>query len=123
MPYSLKSIGKGETVSIQSKYVHPYEHIRAKFINPKKGHKLKNCIVLRQEVKRISSKDQLAVAVTHRDFKYGDDMIKIHAVKRWFVVDAEGNKDSFFGAPQLQRRRYHQKVPKRLNVHMFRQYC
>ena len=99
MPSSLKSMGKGATVSIQIKYVYPYEHIRQKFINPQKGHKLQNCIVLRQEVKTVSRKYQLTVVVTHPDFKSGDDIIELHAVKRWFVVGEQGNKDYFFDVP------------------------
>ena len=50
---------------------------------------------------KISRKDQLAVVVTHPDFKYGDNMINIHAMKWWFVVDKEGNKYYFFDAPDV----------------------
>ena len=89
MPRSLKSTGKGATVFIQSNYAHPSEHIRAKVVNPDKGHKLQSCIFLRQEVKKISGKDQLVVVVTHPDFKSGDDMIELHSVKLWFVLDNE----------------------------------
>ena len=86
-------MGKGATVSIQSNYAHPYEHIRAKFVNPEKGHKLQNYIILRQEVKKISRKYQLTVFVTHPDLKSGDDMIELHAVKQWFVIEEWGKKD------------------------------
>ena len=101
MPCSLKSIGKRATVCIKSKYVHPYEQIRAKFINPEKGHKLQNSIVLWQEVKNISQKYQLAVIVTPTDFKWVDDMIKLHAVKRLFVFDKDGKKYYLFDAPAV----------------------
>ena len=47
---------------------------------------------------KISRKNQLAVVVTHPDFKSGDDVIELHAVKKWFVVDEEVNKDYFFDA-------------------------
>ena len=82
MPSSLKFMGKRYIFSIQSKYVRPYEHIREKFINPEKGHKLQNCIILRQEVRKISRKDKLTLVVTRPDFKSSDDMINLHAVKR-----------------------------------------
>ena len=38
------------------------------------------------------------MVVTDHDFKSGDDMIELHAVKRWFVFDKGGNKDYFFDA-------------------------
>ena len=94
-------MGKVETVSIQSKYVYPYQHIREESINPDKVHKLQNCIVLWQEVTKISRKDQLVMVVTHPDFKSGDDRIKLHAVKRWFVVYEEVNRDYLFHAPAV----------------------
>ena len=37
--------------------------------------------------------------MTHPDFKSGDDMIELHTVKRWFVVDEEGKTDYCFDTP------------------------
>ena len=71
-------------------------HIKAKFVNPDKGHKLQNCIFLWQEVKKISRKYQLAVVVIHPDLKSVDDVIELHTVKQWSVFDKEGNKDYLF---------------------------
>ena len=39
--------------------------------------------------------------MTRPDFKSGDDMIELHAVKLWFVIDKEGKKDCFFDAPMV----------------------
>ena len=39
--------------------------------------------------------------MTHPDFKSGNDMIELHAVKRWLVVEEEGNRDYFFDAPAV----------------------
>ena len=36
---------------------------------------------------KISRKDHLEMVVTHPDFKSGDDIIELHVVKLWFVVD------------------------------------
>ena len=79
MPCLLKSMGKGVTVFIQSQYVHPYEHIRAKVINPEKGHKLHHCIVLRKGVKKSSCKDQKVDERVH--------MTQLHVhLKKYMVV-------------------------------------
>ena len=39
--------------------------------------------------------------MTHPDFKSGDYMIELHALKQWFIVYKEGNKDYFFDAPAV----------------------
>ena len=41
------------------------------------------------------------MVVTEPDFKYGDDMIELHAMKRLFVVYKEGKKYYFFDAPAV----------------------
>ena len=41
------------------------------------------------------------MVVTHPDFKSGNDMIELHAVKRWFVVEEEVNKYYFFDSPTV----------------------
>ena len=65
MPCSLMSMAKGTTVSIQIKYFYPYKRIRENFINPEKGHNLQNCILLREEVKNTSWKDQQVAEQVH----------------------------------------------------------
>ena len=48
--------------------------------------------VLRQEVKVISRRNQLAVVCTHENVPNHE----VYAVKRWFMVVDEGPKDYFF---------------------------
>ena len=70
--------------SCLSKFMHPSKHIRNKFPNPVAGHCLEGCIVVWQEVKRVTKRDQLCVVVQHNDFKAGNEHIELHAVKRYF---------------------------------------
>ena len=56
-------------------------------------------MVVCQELKKVTRKDQLCVIVHHDDFKTMEDVfIEIHAVKRYFKVTEEGNQDLFFDA-------------------------
>ena len=52
------------------------------------------------------------MVVTHPDFKSGDDMIYLHAVKRWFAVDNEGNKDYLFDAHTVAEQEREPEGPK-----------
>ena len=67
--------------SCLSKVMHPSEHIRNKFLNPVAGHHLEGCVVVWQEVKHVTKRDQLCVVVRYDDFKADDEHIKLHAVK------------------------------------------
>ena len=64
-----------------SKFMHPSEHIRNKFPNPVAGHCLEGCIVVEQEVKHVTKRDQLCVVVQHDGFKADNEHIELHAVK------------------------------------------
>ena len=56
---------------------------------------------MRQEGKKISHKDQLALVVTHDDFKDADgNFQELHAVKKHFSIKEEGDPDLFFDVPQ-----------------------
>ena len=48
------------------------------------GHCLEGCVVVWQEMKSVSRKDQLCIVVRHDDFKAGDNHIELHAVKHYF---------------------------------------
>ena len=56
---------------------------------------LENCITLHQDVKKIKSKEQLSLIVTHNNFK-DDDLLELYAVKKHFKVIMEGDPDYFF---------------------------
>ena len=123
MPCSLKSMENGATVYIQSKYVCLSEHIRANLINLEKGHKLQNCIVFRQEVKK---------SVVNIRWQWSWLTLTSNPVMIWssftrwngsLLLTNRAKKTTSLTPPWLQGRREHKKVPKRLNVHMFRQSC
>jgi hypothetical protein len=99
MPPRKKSFGVGAVVSCLSKFIHPSEHIRKAYPNPVERHRLEDCIVVRQEAKKVGQKTQLCLVVTHNDFK--DDngvLIELHAVKNNWKLKQEGDPDLFFDA-------------------------
>ena len=54
-------------------------------------------MVVRQEVKKVSRRDQLCVVIHHDDLKTSsDDFVKLYAVKRYLKVTEEGSPDYFF---------------------------
>jgi hypothetical protein len=65
------------------------------------GHRLEGCIVLRQQVQKVSGKQQLCVMIiTHEDFKNEDgSFFELYAVKKHFKVTLEGDPDKFFDLP------------------------
>ena len=96
MAPQLCQLGVGAKTSCLSKFLHPSEQIRNIYPNPVAGHRLEGCVVVQQEMKSMSQKDQLCIVVHHDDFKAGDDHIKLHAVKHYFRVMKEGDPDLFF---------------------------
>ena len=90
-----KRLGVGAKISCLSKLLHPSALIRQKYVNPERGHRLENLIVVRLEQKLISRKQQLAVVMTHHGFPD----VELHAVKRYCKVTQEGREDLFFDAP------------------------
>ena len=52
-------------------------------------------------MKKISHKDQLALVVTHDDFKDAHgNLQELHTVKKHFSIKEEGDPDLFFDVPQ-----------------------
>ena len=93
----LRRLGVGAKTSCLSRFIHPSEHIRNKYPNPIQGHRLEWCVVVRQEVKKVSRRDQLCVVIHHNDFKTSsDDFIELYAVKHYLKVTEEGSPDYFF---------------------------
>ena len=81
--------------------MHPSALIREKFLNTENWQSLEGCLTVRQEVKKISRKDQLSLVVTHDDFKDADGNLQaLHAVKKHFSIQEEGDPDLFFDVPQ-----------------------
>ena len=99
MAPQLDNHGVGAIVLALLRFIHPSEHIRNKFPNVVQGQRLENCVTIRQEVKKVSRKEQLVLVVHHEDFKNPDDSyIELHGVKRYWKVSQEGHPDYFFDA-------------------------
>ena len=91
-----KTLGVGAVISAMLKFVHPSALVRKKYPNLENRQRLVGCHVLRQEVKRISFKDQLSLIVTHEVFKDADgNLEELHAVKKHFTIQHEGDPDFF----------------------------
>ena len=89
--------GVGAVVSALIRFIHPSEHIRRKFPNPVAGQRLSDCQTVRQEMKKVSRKDQLVIVVHHEDFKMEEgDFIDLYAMKRYWKVHKGGDADLRF---------------------------
>ena len=91
--------GVGAVVSALIRFIHPSKHIRQKFPNPVTGQQLSDCETVRQELKKVSQRDQLVIVVHHADFKTDSgDFIDLYAVKRYWKVQKAGDVDLRFDA-------------------------
>ena len=96
-----KTHGKRAVVSVLIKFVRPLALIREKFLNPENRQRLEGCLMVRQEVKKIRHKYQLSLVVTHDDFKDANgNLQELHAIKKHFSIQEEGDPDLFFDVPQ-----------------------
>ena len=97
-----KRHGVGASVKVLLKFLHPSELVRNKYPNLQSGQRLEGCTTIRQEVKHINRRDQLSLVVTHNDFHNDEgNLHELHAVKRYFTVEEEGDPDLFFDAAAL----------------------
>ena len=91
--------GVSAIVSALLRFIHPSKHIHNKFPNVVQGQWLENCVTIRQEVKKVSQKEQLVLVVCHEDFKNPDDSyIKLHGMKQYWKVSQQGHPDYVFDA-------------------------
>jgi hypothetical protein len=90
----IKTLGKDAIISVLSKFIHPSEHIRKAFLNPEKGHRLEGCQVIRQEVKTINRKEQLAVVFHHPEFSSNGDPIDLYAVQKYCKIIVKSDLSS-----------------------------
>lgn len=86
-------LGEGALISVLVKYVHPTSLVLEANVNTLHGERLKNCRVLRQEVKKIRNRNQLAVVFVNDSFA-GDN--ELYCAKRWAKVTEEGDPNLFF---------------------------
>ena len=76
--------GVGAIALALLRFIHRSKHIRNKFPNVAQGQRLENCVTIRQEVKKVSRKEQLVLVVHHEDFKNPDNSysyIELHGMK------------------------------------------
>ena len=107
-----KRHGVGASVKVLLKFLHPSELVRNKYPNLQSGQQLEGCTTIHQEVKRINRHDQLSLVVTHNDLHdYEGNLHELHAVKRYFTVEEEGDPDLFFDASALGQEPEGQQVP------------
>ena len=100
MGWKKKTMGKGATVSCQTRYLHPSEHIRNRHPNPTSNHRTSGLIVIRKERKYINRKVQLALVLNHDDYKNFDgSLIELYATQRWLKIESEGPEEYFYEAP------------------------
>ena len=111
MAPQLHRLGVGAKVTCLSKFVHPSQHIRDKYPNPVSGHCLEGCVVVCQELKKVSRRDQLCIIVHHDEFKTADGtIVELHAVKRHWKVVEECDSDFFFDDPVAEEEREEEPV-------------
>ena len=89
--------GVGAIVLALIRFIHPSKHIRRMFPNPVAGQQLSDCQTIRQEMKKVSRKDELVIVVHHEDFNMEEgDFIDLYAVKCYGKVHKGGDEDLRF---------------------------
>ena len=83
-------------VYVLSRMIHPSVHIRDKYFNPVKGHRLENCFVIHQKVKKIRCKDVTDVVFTQNDFLHVGMPIELYSHPKHVKMIAEGPPEGFF---------------------------
>ena len=68
MPQKKKIMGTGAVLSVMSKFVHPSKVIRDKYPVRAPIHGLEGCVVIREALKTINCREQVAIIFTHDDF-------------------------------------------------------
>ena len=97
MALSMCDHGVGAMVSALICFIHPSEHIRRMFPNPFAGQRLSDCKTVRQEMKKVSRKDQRVIVVHHEDFKMEEgNFIDLYAVKHYWKVNKGGDEALWF---------------------------
>ena len=77
-----KKLGVGAVCEVLLKHVRPRKCLSDAYPNPEKGERLSGLLAFKQEVKRVSKKDQLCVVFRHDQFP-GKELF---CVKRWSKV-------------------------------------
>ena len=89
-------MGEGAIISCLSKFLHPSQHIRDKYVNQEKGHRLDGLIALREDKKTIRRRIVDVIVMVHPDFQENDDFIELYACPRYCKITQERPKDKYF---------------------------
>ena len=90
-------MGFGALISVLVNQVHPSKYIQEKHRNIRNGMCIINCHVILCEVKKISRRDQEAIAFTHYDYKEENGLLVELYVYKWYCkILQEGPPDQFF---------------------------
>jgi hypothetical protein len=89
-----KTMGVGAVVSALSRLLHPSAVIREKYVNPQKGHRVENLLVIRRESRKINSRDQMAIIMRHDDFPG----VELYCVERYAHINTAGPAEHYFEA-------------------------
>ena len=98
MPTSKLQLGKEAVIWVKLKFIHPSAIIREAFPNTISTGKLEDCVVLRQDTKKINRREKLLVVFTHPRLNQGENPTELYCVKRYAHVTTEGPKDYLFDA-------------------------
>jgi len=101
MPQVRLQLGEGARVSVLLKYLHPAQYIQSQYINFQINLHLENCLVIHQETKTVSCRQQNCIVLHHEHFKDGKTFVEVHAVQCWVQVQPKGPRDCFFNNPQV----------------------
>ena len=85
--------GVGAKVSVYKKFLHPRKDVSTRFPNYTKNEVLDNLLVIAQEEKLVSMRQQVCLTMRHDDF---DDGQILHAVARYCKVIEEEPIESLF---------------------------
>ena len=98
-----KTLGAGAQVSIFTRFLHPSAIIRNKYPNLETHHQLEGCHVVRREEKKICGRTQVALVVTHAEFRDENGLlVHLHGAESKFHLQQEGLPEFFFPSLEVQ---------------------
>ena len=98
------TMGKGSIVKVLFCTTHPLEHIKKKYPNMERVHRIENYVVLRRKMKKMRSKEAGCILFTDQYFRDGEDSIKLYALEWWCQISTEVGRHLFFSDGNLEER-------------------
>ena len=78
-------------------FIHPSAEIRAKYVNPSKGERLYECLVVKKGKKVINQKEQAVIFFHHDEFPN----IELHAITWYISVVEEGTWTDYLNDEEI----------------------